>query len=271
MLLCMMITTGLKTTFAEIRSALAKPALIVRALVVNFLLVPATTMLLLYLFKANPLAEIGFIILAVCPGAPFGPVAANIAKGDVSLAAGLMGLLSVASVFIAPLLLYIIMYAFPELGALQIDYTLVIRGLVLFQLFPLVVALLFHQWRPFASKRIVRPVEIATNLLVMFMIVYGLSSQFNRIGELSLYAVTGMIILFLSSLAMGWASGEKNTASRKTMALTTAIRNTGIAMIIAIDNFPATIAVVVVILWGLIMMIMGLATIMLFKRIANKY
>jgi predicted Na+-dependent transporter len=163
------------------------------------------------------------------------------------------------------------MYALPELGALQIDYTLVIRGLVLFQLFPLVMALLFHQWRPYASKRIVRPVEIATNILMIIMIAYGLFSQFIRIRELSLFVVTGMVILFLSSLAMGWVSGEKNTASRKTMGLTAAIRNTGIAMIIAIDNFPGTVTVVVVILWGLIMMIMGLMTIMLFKRIANKY
>ena len=203
MLLCMMLTTGLKTTFAEIRSALAKRPIVLKALMVNYLLVPAVTIFLLYLFKANPLTQIGFIILAVCPGAPFGPVAANLSKGDVPLAAGLMILLSVTSVFMAPLLLYSIIHEFPQIGALKINYSSVIKGLLLFQLLPLLAALFFHKWKPGTAKKLVKPFERLTNFLVIVMMGYGIYSQFDRIKELSLPALIGMFLLFFISLLLG--------------------------------------------------------------------
>jgi BASS family bile acid:Na+ symporter len=267
MLLCMMITTGLKTTFAEIRSALARRPMMLKALIVNYLLVPSVTVFLLMFFKVSPLVEIGFIILAVCPGAPFGPVAANASRGDVPLAACLMILLSVTSVFMAPLLLYSIMHELPEIGTLKINYGTVIRGLLIFQLLPLLLALFFHQWKPGPARKLVRPFEWITNLLVIVMMVYGIYAQFHRIKQLSLSAIIGMFLLFFISLLLGWFFGGESVPSRKTMALTSAIRNTGISMVIAIDNFSGTITVGVVILWGLIMTVFGLSAIIPFKRI----
>jgi len=266
----MMLTTGLKTTFAEIRSALGKRPIMLKAFIVNYLLVPAATIFLLYLFHVTSLTQIGFIILAVCPGAPFASVAANLSKADVPLAAGLMILLSVTSVFMAPLLLYSIMHEIPQFGRLKINYDSLIRSLLVFQLLPLLTALFFHQWKPGVAKKLVKPVEKLTNLLVIIMMSYGIYSQFDRIKELSLLAFIGMFLLFFVSLIFGWALGGEHTASKKTMALIAGIRNMGIGMIIAIQNFAGTVTVGVVILWGLIMVMMGLLTILPFKSIENK-
>lgn len=269
MLLSMMITTGLKTTFAEIRTALSNKTILIKSIVVNYLLVPFVTVALLLLFDANPLVEVGFIILAVCPGAPFSSVAANAAKADVPLAAGLMVLLSASSVIIAPLLLYVVLHELPGVGNLRINYTSIIRGLLLFQLAPLFSTLLFHRWKPGLAGRMVRPFEIITNVLVLLMMGFGIYSQYNRIRELSLAAIGAMLLLFMISLAMGWFAGGKSTASKKSTALLAAIRNTGIGMIIAMDNFSGTVTVMVVIIWGLIMSVLGLFTIVPFKRIGR--
>jgi predicted Na+-dependent transporter len=138
-------------------------------------------------------------------------------------------------------------------------------------LLPLLTALFFHQWKPGTAKKLVKPFETLTNLLVIIMMGYGIYSQFDRIKELSLSALIGMFLLFFICLVLGWEFGGSGTASRKTMALSAGIRNTGIGMIIAIENFAGTVTVAVVILWALIMTVMGILTIIPFKRIENKY
>ena len=62
---------------------------LVLAEAIALLLIGATVGLLL-LLGAQPMVAVGFLILAVCPGAPYGPPFAAIAKGNVPVAVGLM-------------------------------------------------------------------------------------------------------------------------------------------------------------------------------------
>ena len=48
----------------------------------NYVLVPAAALALLNLFQANSMVSAGFLVLAVCPGAPVGPPITAIAKGN---------------------------------------------------------------------------------------------------------------------------------------------------------------------------------------------
>ena len=64
-----------------------------------------TVGLLLLFQPADIMVPAGFLILAVCPGAPFGPGCTRIAKGNVATAVGMMVLLAGSSALAAPLLL----------------------------------------------------------------------------------------------------------------------------------------------------------------------
>ena len=55
--------------------------------------------------RIDPGVAAGFLVLAVCPGAPFGPAVAAVARGDVASATGLMVVLAGSSALAAPLLL----------------------------------------------------------------------------------------------------------------------------------------------------------------------
>src|SRR5262245_10023815 len=100
----MMAAIGLSVTFADLARVAKDWRLVVRAATANYVCVPAATVALLYLFHASPMVAAGFLILAVCPGAPYGPPFAAIAKGDVAVAVGLMVLLAGSSAIIAPVL-----------------------------------------------------------------------------------------------------------------------------------------------------------------------
>src|SRR5262245_20252175 len=110
----MMIATGLGVTLGDLGSVARDLRLIGRAVLANYVLVPAATVALLFLYDANPMVAAGFLILAVCPGAPFGPPFTSVAKGNVTVAVGLMVLLAGSSALLAPLLLALLLPLFGD-------------------------------------------------------------------------------------------------------------------------------------------------------------
>src|SRR5262245_50349488 len=85
----MMVAIGLGVTVADLRGAAKNRRLVASALLANYVCVPAPTVGLLLLFQADPMVAAGFLILAVCPGAPYGPPLTALAKGNVATAVGL--------------------------------------------------------------------------------------------------------------------------------------------------------------------------------------
>ena len=104
-LIAIMLSMGLKVTWEEVMASARRIRLVVLALVANFVLVPAVAIGLLYVFAPNPIVSVGFLLLAVCPGAPVGPPFAALARGDVPCAIGLMVILAGASAVLSPALL----------------------------------------------------------------------------------------------------------------------------------------------------------------------
>src|SRR5262245_45891856 len=132
-----MLSIGLKVKFTDVIAAARQHRLIALAVVGNFALVPLVTVGLLAAFQASPMVSAGFLILAVCPGAPVGPTFTGIARGDVSLAAGLMVILAALSAILAPLLLsYFLGWLAPE-SDLNIDYLHIVGTLLITQIIPL--------------------------------------------------------------------------------------------------------------------------------------
>src|SRR5712671_5761370 len=97
----MMVLIGLRVTFAELIEIGRNFRLVTRAAVANYLLVPTLAVALLILFEADPMVAAGFLVLAACPGAPFGPPFAGIARANVPQAVGLMALLAGSSAVVS--------------------------------------------------------------------------------------------------------------------------------------------------------------------------
>src|SRR5438045_1970050 len=101
----MMLTIGLGTRLIDLAAVAKDWRLILRALLANYILVPAAAVGLLLLFNASPMVAAGFLIVAVCPGAPYAAPFTALARGNVVAATGLMVILAASSAMAAPLLL----------------------------------------------------------------------------------------------------------------------------------------------------------------------
>ena len=70
-----MLSMGLQVTIEAVVMSARQIGRVALAVAANYLLVPALTIGLLLLFRPVAMVAVGFLVLAVCPGAPIGPPA----------------------------------------------------------------------------------------------------------------------------------------------------------------------------------------------------
>src|SRR5262245_510039 len=248
----MMVTVGLRVTLAEIGAVARDWRLLTGAALANYVVVPAVAVALLLLFHANPLVAAGFLVLAVCPGAPFAPPFTAIAKGNVPTAVGVMALLAGSSAIVSPLLLQALL---PWVGAgetVHVSAFGIIATLLITQLVPLLVGLVVNHWHPQLAARLVGPFERVSKIMNLIVMVLILATQFSMLMEIRPVAFAGMLALLGASLLAGWLAAGSDQAVRISLAITTALRNAGAGLVIATASFAGTPAVTAVLAYGIV-------------------
>lgn len=247
----MMAAIGLGVTFAEVAGVARNGRLLLRAALANYVCVPAATVGLLLWFRAPPLVAAGFLILAVCPGAPYGPPFTALARGNMPVSVGLMVILASSSALLAPLLLGVLLPVVVSNESLKVDAVRMVTTLLLTQLLPLGAGLWIRHRRPQLAERLTKPANRLSMVLNLVMISFILVVQFRLLASIRLAAFGGMLILVLASLASGWLLGGPGAASRNGMGITTAVRNVGVSLVLATASFPGTPAVTAALVYGL--------------------
>src|SRR5262245_61218420 len=144
----MMVAIGLGVSFRDVLGVASDWRLVGKAAVASYVCVPSAAVGLLILFRTDPHVAVGFLICAVCPGAPYSPPFTGIARGNVVVAVGLMVILAASSALLAPLLLQYLLPLMADDQPLQINATKMVATLLLAQLLPLFIGLGVRQWRP---------------------------------------------------------------------------------------------------------------------------
>lgn len=247
----MMITIGLGVNISDLMSVARDWKLLAKALFANYICVPAATIGLLLLFGAQPLVAVGFLITAFCPGAPYGPPLTAIARGNMTVAVGLMVLLAGSSAILAPVLLGLFLPLMAGDEPLHVDTVRIVRTLLFTQLLPLSVGLTLHHYRPALAERLMKPGNVVGKLLNLLACGLIIGTQYPMLFEVRLRGYFGMLLLVLVSFAAGWICGGPGDQNRRTLALTTSLRNVGVGLVIATGNFAGTPAVTAVLAYGL--------------------
>lgn len=268
-LIAMMLSIGLKVTFKDVIASARDLRLAIMGIVANFVLVPIVTVALLYGFGASPLVAAGFLILAVCPGAPMGPPFTEIARGNVAYATGAMVILAGLSALLAPLLLMLFLGWLSADSDLHIDAFHIVKILLFTQMLPLAVGLAIHEWAPRLAAWFARPITLLANVLLLAVVALILATQFPTLAALRLRGWFGMALLLAASLGIGWLCGGASPANRRALIVTTGLRNAAVALVIVSANFAGTPAVTAVVAYALVSIFGTLAWAILCSRYAR--
>ena len=239
----LMLTIGMSATVAQVGAVARDWRGVIRAAVANYVVVPAAAIALVLLFRAQPLVAAGVMIVAVCPGAPYGPPFTAIAKGDVSRAVGLMVILAGSSAVLAPILLQWLLPLVTGGQAARVDAGRIVGTLVLVQFLPLCAGLAVAARRPTWAQRLRKPLGQLSAFLNVALLAVILAVQFHMLAGIRVRGYVGMLALLLASAAAGWLLGGRGVTARKTLAITTSVRNVGVGLVIAGGSFPGTPAV----------------------------
>jgi len=246
----MMVSVGLGAAIADVSRVAGDGRLMLRAAIANYVCVPGICVGLLLAFARSapdpavfPLIAAGFLIPAVCPGAPYGPPFTAIARGNVATAVGLMVTLAASSAIAAPLLLRVLLPVVAGDAPIRIDAVKMILVLFLTQLCPLALGLGLRAWKPPMAERLKRPAGLCSMVLNLALLTLIIVAQFRMLLDIPLRAYAGMFGLVFASAAVGWLLGGRVRGERVAMTMATAVRNVGLGLVIATTSFPGTPAI----------------------------
>jgi len=268
LLIEMMVGVGLSVSIRDVASVLKNLRLVARAAFANYVLVPAIAILLFYLFQAKPMVAAGFLLAAVCPGAPFAPPLTALAKGYVHASVGLMVILAASSAVLAPLLLSLLLPLVARGADLRMDTARIVTTLSMTQLAPLGIGLFVRESRPQIADKLKKPASLLTGMLSLAVFAMVIALQYRTLAEIRLKGFVGICLLIVLCLAAGWFLGGLSVDLRKAVGLTTGTRNAGVALVIATASFPDTAAVGAVVVFAIFQTILLVLLALLMRRLA---
>jgi BASS family bile acid:Na+ symporter len=222
---------GLGLTLRDLLAPLRNVHLVLAALGINFVLLPAVAWLLTHLLPLQQDLKIGLILMSTVAGAPITIKAAQLARGDIAFAGSLVTLQVIATVIYLPIALPFL------IPGIAVDTVAIAMPLVLQILLPLAGGLLMNV-RYDEEAEMARPImaDIA-NISLAIMLVLNLGNVPEVLGLVGTGALAGALTIILIGLAAGYLLGGPDPKTRKTLALGSAQRNYAAAFVIAQGSF----------------------------------
>jgi BASS family bile acid:Na+ symporter len=138
---------------------------------------------------------------------------------------------------------------------------------VAFQLIPLLIGMGINERFPQVAAKLVKPFAAVVSIAIIVVLILVAPALAKAI--VSVYGSNGTIaaaLVVLFSLAVGWFFGGPATPYRNTLAIATALRNIGLALVIATMNFEGTPVTAMVASYFLVQVIFGTIAGKLFTR-----
>ena len=248
-----MLALGFSLTVGQIVSPLRDVRLVLRALVANFVLVPAAAYGIKMIIPIGDSYGTGLLILATAAGAAVLPKLVQLAKGDVAFGAGLMVLLTVVTVAYVPIVLPLL------LSGVSVNPLDIAKSLIVLMLLPLGFGLCikarYAEAADWARPALAEIANVGLMGLIATMLLLNWRTLLETIGTGALLAALLFIVV---SFVFGFVAGTSAT-TKPVLALGTAQRNIAAAMVVATDSFaadpkvPVMVVVVSVLLMALLL------------------
>lgn len=250
----LMLGAGLTIEIKQIVDLAKKIRLVVVGVLANFLVVPLIFYLCIAWLPISADIKIGIMLMAAAPIAPMAPVPfVEKAKGDVVYSVGLMLLVAVLSIVLTPLILSL---SIPKsVGGVTLDPIQIVKTLLMVQLIPIGIGMAVRRTRPKWAEAMTKVIPKIGQIGLLVGVGLLFAQQASQILSIGLFPYVVMPILVVLSLLVGdWMLIGEASDKRRSLAVSTAIRNVPLAFLIAGDNFPDTVVAPVVLVFSAFMM-----------------
>jgi predicted Na+-dependent transporter len=254
-----MLSMGLSLTLQQILAPLRNGRLVILALVLNFIVVPALAYGIAQVVLPNQQSlGTGLILLGTAAGAPFLPKLTQVAKGNLAFAVGLMVMLMVVTIIYLPLVLPFL------LTGVKVNPLQIATSLVVLMLIPLAAGLFMNARYASAAAGLQPVMAQASNYSIILVIVLMLVLNFNNvISVIGTGGIMALILFIVVTFVLGYFVGGigSDRDIKKVAGLGTAQRNVSAALVVGTSNFSNDPNVVVMLVVGALLMLIILMVI----------
>jgi BASS family bile acid:Na+ symporter len=247
---------GLRASLHDATYLFRRPGELFRALLAMNVLMPVFAVALISIFDFNPAVKIALVALSVSPVPPPVPAKMEKAGGTDSYFIGLHVAIGLLAIIFVPLAMVIIGQL--RNVALHITIAPVAKVVFITVLIPLAVGIAVHKLAPALSERVAKPLTSISGLGVVVCIVAiwisAAPAMWSLIGNGTVIALLAFVLV---GLAIGHFLGGPVPENRTSLAISTATRHPGVALLLAQANFPAEKLATAAVLLYLIVMAVG--------------
>jgi bile acid:Na+ symporter, BASS family len=222
----------------------------------QYILLPALTILLILIWSPPQGIALGMILVSACPGGNASNFFSLLARGNVALSVTLTAITSVSAFLITPLNFLFWSSVIPGLRDniknFEISFFDLFVNMSGILLLPLIAGMAFAHYCPAITQKISKPVRIAS---IIILVSFVLIAFWNNISVFvdRIYSVFWLVLFHNGCGLLGgyfFSRLVKNTeAVNRTVAIETAIQNSGLGLIIIFTFFDGNSDMAIIAAW----------------------
>ena len=257
---------GLRLTIGQIAAPLRNGRLVALSLLANFVLTPLAAILLANVLGLDEPLRVGLLLCGVAAGAPFLIKLAELSKGNMAFAVGLMVVLMVITVGYMPVVLPAL------LEGVSVDSGRIAQSLIVLMLIPLAIGLLVRAKLESIAARLSPAVGAISGISMILVVTLTTAGHFRSVlAVLGTFGILAAILFTAVCVGIGWLLGGPGADTRGVLALGTAQRNTAAALVVAGQNFedPNVVVMITVVMIVSFAMLMPIARVFARQRVTS--
>lgn len=237
-LMLLVVALGLTATEADVTYLFKHPRRLLRAVVAIEVVVPLVAVLLVAVLPLAPLVKLVIVLMAISPVPPLVPGKQFHLGGKTPYVCGLYVTIALLSIVLVPLILAILSSAFFPRDVWVSPWEIA-RTVLISVLLPLGAGLAIRRLSPRLAERAAPTVSKLANLFLGVAFVPVLIMEWPAmvvlLGNGTALAIAAVAV---SGLLAGHLLGGPDLADRVALAVASATRHPGIAILICKINFP---------------------------------
>ena len=259
---------GLACDLKEAMKSLRSPRFILLNLLWGWIVGPVLALLIIKILPMSDGHAAGLILVSLAPIAPFLPIAALKARGDMTFTGAYILLTTILTVVLMPLMAPLL------IKGLTLNTWALAKPLILLVLIPLLIGVALKHYKAPVADKIFKPVKKIGGIsllvcLVMVIWIYG-KQMLDTVGSLATVAwVIFMVVMAVLPYLFGFGLKQNQ---RSVLAIGQSSRNisAGFVAFFGITNPPVGMFVMVVLVVPLHVIIGLLAVPPIFVKLAGK-
>lgn len=254
-----MLGVALDISINDFKKLFNKPKKILIGVLLQFLLVPLTTLIFIYIVQPLPSLALGLLMVAACPGGNVSNFMTKLAKGNTTLSVSLTAFATAMALFMTPITLAIWanMYGPTAIILKQVDLNPleVAKTVLLILGFPLLLGMYIkYKNSSMALKLSVILKPISLLILIAFIVV----AFYNNLDVFNTYIHHAFYLVFLLNgilYLVGFYTAKTAKMSfkdQKTLSIETGIQNSGLGLMLVFLFFEGLGGMALVVaFWGI--------------------